>query len=289
MLTSKAKSFYRLVKPGVLYGNVLTGIAGYLFAAAGDPNWRELAAMTIGMSLVVGSACAMNNLLDRDIDSKMARTRLRPSVTEELSGLSMAVFSILLLVVGAFLLSIETNMLVVMIGLTGWLTYVWLYGAWTKRTTPYGTITGSISGAMPIAGGYAAHSGQVDIGMAILFLMIFFWQFPEFYSIAIYRRKEYSAAEIPVITVARSIKTAIRHILLCAILYTLFTLAPTLLGYTGWVYFVVMLIFGIHWTWLAIKGLKAEDSEVWAKKMFRHAMINILVLCLMLSIGPLLP
>ena len=209
---SKLGVYYQLVKPGVMYGNVLTGIAGYLFAAGhfGQFSWVGFLATIFGMTLVVSAACVLNNYLDQDIDQIMQRTKKRPSVTGQVSGRAMVIYSMSLLVLGTIALYIWTNWLVVVIGLLGFVIYVWLYGALSKRRSLHGTLVGSISGAMPIAGGYAAVSGSVDIGLIVIFLILFFWQFPEFYSISIYRRKEYKAASIPVISVVRGVPSTIR-------------------------------------------------------------------------------
>lgn len=286
---AKLGAYYQLLKPGVMYGNVLTGAAGFLLAAAGNVDWWLFAATIVGMTLVVGSACALNNYLDRDIDSKMTRTLKRPSVTGEIPGWAMVTYAIILGLVGTVILALWTNGLVVAIGVVGWITYVWLYGAWSKRQSVHGTVVGSISGAMPIAGGYAAVSGQIDLGLVVAFLAVFFWQFPEFYSIAIYRRKEYAAAKVPVISVSRSVPSAVSQIFAYTVLYVLSTLSLMLLGYTGWLYFAVMLVFGLHWIYVAYQGLAAPRPEVWARTMFRYAMINILVLCVMFALGPVLP
>lgn len=289
---SKLHTYYQLVKPGVMYGNVLTGVAGYLFAAGhfGIFGWGNFAATVFGMTLVVSAACVLNNYLDQDIDQIMKRTQKRPSVTGKVSGRAMVLYSVTLLVLGTLILALWTNWLVVAIGLVGFVIYVWLYGALSKRKSLHGTLVGSISGAMPIAGGYAAVSSTIDTGLILVFLILFFWQFPEFYSISIYRRKEYKAAGIPVISVVRGVPKTVRWIFINTILYVLCTLALTPLGYTGWIYFVIMLLAGLYWIYVGYQGFSAKDPDHWARKrMFRQAMYHILILCLMLSIGPLLP
>lgn len=284
-----AKAYYRLTKPGVLYGNVLTAVAGFFLAASGTVDWGLFVAMLTGMTLVVGGACALNNYLDRDIDSVMERTKSRPSVTGAVSPTGMVVFAWLLFIVGTVILAIGTNWLTVAIGTIGFITYVWLYGAWTKRQSIHGTAVGAISGALPIAGGYAAVSNQVDAGLIIVFLILFFWQFPEFYSIAIYRRKEYAKAKIPVMSVVKGIRSTTIQIFIYTILYVVSTLLLTVYGYTGWTYFVVMLLTGLYWLWIGYEGLHAKQPEAWARRMFKFSMVTILVLCVMLSVGPLLP
>ena len=285
----RINTYYQLTKPGVLYGNVLTAVAGFFLAAAGSIDWAVFIAMLVGQTLVIASACVMNNYLDQDIDKIMKRTKKRPSVTGAVGDLQMRVFSAVLGIVGLIILIIGTNWLVVTIGILGWVTYVWLYGALSKRKSIHGTLVGSISGAMPIAGGYAAVAGTVDLGLIIVFLILFFWQFPEFYSIAVYRRKEYKAAGIPVMTVVKGNRSTIIQIFVYTILYVFSTLTLTITGYTGWIYFAVMLLSGLYWIWLGYQGLTAEDPEKWARKMFRFSMIAILLLCVMLSVGALLP
>lgn len=283
------KAYYQLTKPGVLYGNVLTGAAGFLLAAAGAVDWLLFVAAIGGMTLVIAAACVINNYLDRDIDSVMERTKNRPSVVGAIKGSYMVAYGIVLLVLGFATLLLWTNYLVVAIGAIGFVTYVWLYGALSKRKSIHGTLVGSISGAMPVAGGYAAVSGVVDPGLVIVFLVLFFWQFPEFYSIAIYRRKEYAAAHVPVMPVIKGVRSTIIQIYVYTVLYVISTLLLVVYGYVGSVYLVVMAIAGAYWIWLAGKGLTTKNPEAWARKMFRFSMITILLLCVMFALGPLLP
>lgn len=272
-----------------MFGNVLTGVAGYLLAAAGAIQWGTFFAVLAGMILVIASACVINNYLDQDIDKIMERTKTRPSVTGALPGSHMIVFGVTLATLGVLILALWTNWLVVWIGVIGFVTYVWLYGAFSKRKSVYGTHMGSISGALPIAGGYAAVGGVIDPGLIIVFLVLYFWQFPEFFSIGIYRRKEYAAAHIPILPVVRGVRSATLQIYVYTVLYVLSTLALTAYGYTGFVYFAVMLLVGIYWIRVGAEGLRTSNPEAWARKMFKASMINLLVFCAAISVGPLLP
>lgn len=271
-------------------GNVLTSIAGYLLAAAHyGYSVVTFVAMLIGTTMVVGGACALNNYLDRDIDARMERTKNRPSVTAALSPIGMQLFAWLLCIVGLAILAFWTNWFTVGIGMAGFFIYVWLYGAWTKRTSIHGTAVGAISGALPIVGGYAAASGMFDIGLGISFLIMFFWQFPEFFSIAIYRRNEYATAGIPLMSVVEGVQSTIFQILVFTLGYVVSTLALTIAGYTGWIYFVVMLISGLAWIGIGLKGLTTPNPQKWARTMFGFSMYSILLLCIMLPLGPILP
>ncbi|MGK2896290.1 MAG: heme o synthase [Candidatus Saccharimonadales bacterium] len=288
-MQQKIGAYYQLAKPGVTYGNVLSAVAGFFLAAAGQVNWGLFLAMISGMTLVIGGACALNNYYDRDIDSVMARTKKRPSVTGAVSPTGAWLFAIVITMVGLAILALWTNWLTVIIGAAGFVIYVWLYGVWTKRTTVHGTAVGAISGALPIVGGYTAVTNTIDAGAIILFLIIFFWQFSEFYSISIYRLKEYAKAKVPLMSVVYGVRTTIIQIYIYTFLYVVSTLSLTVIGYTGYIYLVVMTLMGLYWLNIARKGLHEKDSEVWARRMFKFSMTTILVLCIMLSVGSILP
>jgi protoheme IX farnesyltransferase len=283
------KRYYSLTKPGVLYGNALTAAAGYFLAARGHIEPWLFLAMFIGSTLVIAAACVLNNYLDQDIDKMMERTKTRALVQGTLPGSHAVIFSIVLGVLGMLLLWLYTNLLVVIIGAIGFLTYVVLYGMLSKRRSTHGTLVGSISGAMPILAGYCAATNRLDIGALVVFIILFAWQFPEFYSIAIYRFKEYKAAGIPLLPIVKGLRRTKIEILIYTVIYVGATLILTPLGYTGYLYLIVMAGFGVYWLWLAVKGFTAPDDDAWARQMFGFSMVSILALCVMLSVGPLLP
>lgn len=281
---SKIRTYYELTKPRVTYGNVLTVVAGFLFASYGFIDAWLLLWTTVGMTLVIASACVLNNYLDQDIDSRMARTKKRPSVTGEVSGRNMVLFSATLGLLGAASLYAFTNLLVVIAAIIGFIVYVVFYGMWSKRMSVHGTLVGSISGAVPILAGYLAVSGSIDIGAVLVFTILFLWQLPEFYSIAVYRKDEYKAANVPVTSVTRGIKKTKTQIFVYTIAFVIATLLLTVYGYTGLVYTVVMALLGLYWTWLGYKGLRTKDNDAWARQMFRFSLIVLLLFSLMISI-----
>jgi protoheme IX farnesyltransferase len=283
------KQYYSLVKPGVLYGNALTAAAGFFLASRGHINPWLFLALLIGTSLVIGSACALNNYLDRDIDSVMERTKQRAVASGAIRGRNAVIFSAIIGVLGALLLVAYTNWLVVAIGLVGFIVYVLFYGALSKRLSVHGTLVGSISGATPILAGYCAVRGRIDAGAILVFLALFFWQLPEFYSISIYRREEYKAAGVPVISVVKGVAHTKKEILAYTVAFVVATLLLTPLGYTGYTYLIVMAALGLYWLWLGIQGLGAIDNDRWGRRMFRFSLVMILAFSLMISVGPVLP
>ncbi|MEO6761241.1 MAG: heme o synthase [Candidatus Saccharimonadales bacterium] len=286
------QQYYSLAKPGVLYGNVITGVAGFLLAAGyfKSFNWVLFGATIIGMTLVIASACVLNNVLDRDIDRLMERTKQRAVANGAIAVRPALTLAVILGLLGFASLIIWTNSLVVEIGIVGYVVYVWLYGALSKRKSIHGTLVGSISGAMPILAGYCAVSGQIDPAAVLLFLMLFFWQFPEFYSIAIYRRKEYAAAGVPVMPVVKGVEFTKILIFIFTVLFIIISLFMTLLDYTHLIYFVIMAVLDLNWLKLALRGLeRGIDNDAWARRMFHFSLIILIALSVLLSVGSILP
>ncbi len=180
------KKYYYLTKPGIIYGNALTVVAGFLLASKGNVNLLTLVTTVIGVSLVIGSGCVFNNYIDRDIDRVMSRTEKRALVLGHIPTINAMVFGAVLGVVGFALLGIFSSNLVVLIGLIGYIDYIVLYGI-SKRKSVHGTLIGSVSGATPIVAGYCAVTGRIDSAAIILFFVLATWQMPLFYAIAMYR------------------------------------------------------------------------------------------------------
>lgn len=285
------KDYYSLTKPGVLYGNAITAAAGFLLAARGHVNIWLFVALVVGSTLMIASACVLNNFLDQDIDSKMARTKKRAIVAGKVKGRDAVILSIVLGVFGLALLALYTNWLVVAVGIVGYVDYVVLYGMLSKRLSMHGTLVGSISGAVPVLAGYLAVSNAFDAGAIIVFAAMFLWQMPEFYSIAVYRQKEYAAAGVPVITVVKGIEHTRVQIFLYTLAFVVVMLLLTPYGYTGYSYLTVMGFLGAYWLWLASKGLYLgkKNSDAWAKSVFKFSLIILLAFCAMIAVGPLLP
>lgn len=283
------KAYYKLTKPGVMYGNLITTIAGFLFAADGNIEWPSFLATVLGTALVISSACVINNYLDQDIDALMTRTKARPLLTGEVSQKGALIFGSLLGIIGLGLLISLTNWWVVGVGIFGWIVYVWLYGALGKRKSVHGTLVGSLSGAAPILAGYVAVTNSLDLTGVLLFAILLFWQEPEFYSISIFRKKEYAKAGIPVSAVVRGVAATRRQIFI----YTLLTVAGMLLlsldDRTGWTYTLITAVLGVRWIRLVWEGLTTKDSPGWARRNFHYALIMLVAFSLIISINPYLP
>lgn len=244
--------------------------------------------MLVGISLVMGSACVFNNYLDRDIDSKMERTKNRAIVSGKVSVRSALIYASTLGILGFLLLYTLTNPLTAYVALFGHFAYVILYG-FAKRQSVHGTVVGSISGAVPPVVGYVAMTNTIDTVAILLFFILVAWQMPHFYAIALYRAKDYAAASIPVLPLKSGIQTTKIQILVYILAFIVMSSLLTLLGYTGYLYLIVMLLLGSWWVYQSIRGFGAKDDSKWARKLFRVSLVVLLGFSLMISVDVLLP
>jgi protoheme IX farnesyltransferase len=192
----RIKAYYELTKPGIIYGNALTAIAGFFFAAHGSIDWKLFLAMFFGLAFVIASGCVFNNIYDRKIDAKMLRTKNRATVTGLIPLMHAGIFAAVLGVGGAAILFFYTNLLTLGIALLGLFFYVCLYTP-LKPRHPSALFVGAVAGAVPVVVGYTAVSHAVDAHALLLFAFMYVWQIPHFVAIAFYKYTEYTAAGIP--------------------------------------------------------------------------------------------
>jgi protoheme IX farnesyltransferase len=287
---SGLRKYYRLTKPGIVYGNDLSAIAGFLLGASllREFDLISFIAMLTGISLVIASACVINNIIDRDVDRKMARTKNRALVTGSIGVRTATMYGTALGVIGFGILAVFTNWLTVAVGAVGWLFYIVMYGI-GKRRGPIGTIIGSVSGAAPIVGGYVAATGRFDTPAILLFLSMVFWQMPHFYAIAMYRFDDYKKAGIPVLPVVRGMRNTKFQNIVYILAFTAASELLTILGYTGYLYLAVMIAVCVWWLKLALEGLQAKEEAAWARQFFLFSLIILVVFSAALSVGALLP
>lgn len=282
------KTYYSLAKPGIVYGNLLTTLAAFLFASRWQFNILSLLATLIGMGLVIASACVFNNYMDRKLDAKMERTKDRAIPSGAVSGRAALTYATALGVLGFGTLIIFVNVLTAAVGLFGFVMYLGPYGL-SKRASHWGTVVGSFSGAAPLVAGYTAVADRLDLAALILFLILALWQMPHFYAIAMYRAREYEAAGVPVLPLRKGEQATMRYIIAYIAAFTVAAALLTAAGYAGWTYCVGMLVCGFGWLLLAIRNLHMEDKEKWAKRVFRVSLIVLLAFSALLSVASVLP
>lgn len=280
------RAYYELTKPRMIYGNLFTTVASFLFAVRWHIELPLFLATLVGLGLVVASACVCNNILDRDIDAHMERTNKRAIVRGEVSVRNALVFAVLLGVVGFGVLFLFVNMLSVVVAGIGFIFYVGLY-TFIKRYSYWGALVGSVSGAVPVVVGYTAATNRFDIVAALLFLVLVCWQMAHFYAISLYRAHEYTAAKVPVFAVRHGARKTRQHII-GYILGTMVALVAlwvfselgsifvlTMLGLTGW--------------WLYKAMTYAPLDAQWGRVLFKFSLKVLMGFSLLLAFSPFLP
>lgn len=277
------KDFVQLAKPGIIFSNSITAFGGFWVASQWNIDWLLLIYTMIGTALVMGSGCVLNNYLDRDMDTKMARTQDRALATGRITPQTVLAYGIILGVIGLSMLWFLANPVAALLGLIGLFVYVWIYTAWFKRTSVWSTFVGSFSGAMPPVIGYCAVNPELDAGAWILFGILFLWQPPHFWALGIRRMEEYRAAGFPLLPVVRGTFVTKLSMIRYVVLIVPVSLLLYFYGYVGSIYFYAATAMGLYWTYLTVKGFKAEDEVAWAKKMFIYS-INYLTLLFIIMV-----
>ncbi|MCG7600522.1 heme o synthase [Halomonas sp. McH1-25] len=278
------KLYLNLTKPGIIFGNLISVTGGYFLAARGEFDLPLFLATLAGVALVIASGCVFNNVIDRDIDVKMERTRNRALARGLVSPHVALAYATVLGLAGFALLYWGANPLAALFAGLGFFVYVVLYSLYLKRNSVYGTLVGSLSGATPPVIGYCAASGQFDMGGAILLLIFSLWQMPHSYAIAIFRFNDYRAASIPVLPVKKGIAAAKRSIVLYIVAFMAAALALSVLGYAGYGYFAVAATMSLYWLYLASLGYRKNDDCAWAKKQFAFSIVMITALSVMMAV-----
>lgn len=281
---SSLNNYIQITKPGIVLGNLVSVAGGFFLASKNTISWMLFLDVAFAVSLIVASGCVFNNIIDRDIDRVMTRTRSRALANESISIHSSFIYASALGFIGLLLLHLKTNIVAVAVALVGFIIYVGLYSLHLKRNSVHGTLVGSIAGAAPPVIGYCAVSQQFDSGAALLLLLFSLWQMPHAFAIAIFRLKDYRAAAIPVLPVKRGIKTTKHQILFFTLAFILTNTSLTFTGYTGPWYLAITSMVGCYWLYLAWSGFTAKNDEKWARKIFSFSIVTVVTLSIMMSI-----
>ncbi|WP_163970431.1 heme o synthase [Oceanobacillus halotolerans] len=280
METKLSKILAATVKTGIIKSNLIPMFAGltlalYTYKIPITDKILEIICAFIGSALIIGAAGAFNNLYDRDIDSIMERTKVRPTVTGQISTKVVLWLSIGMSIVGIGAL-LFTTPLAAFLGFMGLFLYVVPYTMWSKRRTVYNTEIGSLSGAMPPLIGWAAMYPDITHPAILgLFVISILWQMPHFYAIAIRRQDEYKAANVPMLPVVKGIRrtyiqTNVYLVVMIAISLLFSSLSIGLM--------LVGLLMGTIWLVISIRGYNKMDSKKWAKSLFIFSLLYMTIL-----------
>lgn len=279
----RMKKYYSLVKPGIVYGNAMTALAAFVFAADRQVDVRLLLLMLVGLSFSIASACVLNNILDRDIDLYMERTKNRPLVTGEISVRHALLFAFSLGAIGLIAL-IYTGALALLFTLFGVVIYVGVYTP-LKRVSRHSTIVGALAGAVPPVVGYVAVTREVDIIALALFLFMVCWQMVHFLAIAIFRKSDYASASLPVMPVHFSHSRTKILMIVYAFLFAYTAYVLFVVAHLGALYAYVLGLLSLGWMILASVGFRVADERWWARHMFFYSIVVLLLFSIVLSLS----
>jgi protoheme IX farnesyltransferase len=258
-VSNKFHQYLALCKPRVVVLIVFTAVVGMFLAVPGWPPLSALLAGTLGIGLAASSAAAINHLLDRRIDARMKRTRNRPLVTGQLTGVNVLTFALSLGILAMAILILWVNSLTAILTFLSLIGYAIVYTVWLKRATPQNIVIGGAAGAAPPVLGWTAVTGSMDPESLLLFLIIFIWTPPHFWALAIYRKEEYALVDIPMLPVTHGAAFTRLQILLYTILLVIVTTLPYLTGMSGLVYLAGVSVLNMGFMWYALRMMSSKD------------------------------
>ncbi|ANF17179.1 hypothetical protein XW81_02130 [Buchnera aphidicola (Schlechtendalia chinensis)] len=277
--------FIELLKPKIIFGNLISSLGGFLLASKGSINYKLLFLNMISVSLVIGSSCIFNNIIDSDIDKYMSRTKNRILVTNTCFYNLSIFFGIFLGILGFLIYGYFVNVLCMLLSFLGFIIYVVCYSLFLKRKSIYSTLVGSISGAIPPILGYCSVTNYIDLCVLNLFLIFFVWQIPHSYAIFIMHFNDYKKANIPIFPSFRSFSETKIHVNIFIFLFLTFSCLLTVMKYVGHKFFICIFFLSMIWIFLSEKKYKNDyDHVLWAKNIFYHSILLIFVTNIMMAL-----
>lgn len=271
------RDYKELTKPNVVLLMILTSAIGMFMAVPGMVPLDVLVLGNLGIAMCAGAAAAVNHLVDRKVDLRMARTLNRPVAQGRLSTVQATVFAALLGGVGMAILFIWINALTAWLTLASLLGYAFLYTMFLKRATPQNIVIGGLAGAAPPLLGWTAVTGEIHGHALLLVLIIFAWTPPHFWALAIHRREEYASVDIPMLPVTHGVAFTKLHILLYTIIMFLITLLPYATRMSGPLYLLGAVVLGLGFLYWAVELLRDKNPNA-PMETFKYSIVYLMAL-----------
>lgn len=283
---SLLRDLISLSKPRLSSLVIFTGGIGLLLAP-GEKAWDRSILVVTALVLVVAAANTLNNFLERDSDRGMARTATRPLPTRRISPWVALFQGLLLTVVSVPLLTMVANPLTGLLGAVALLLYVLVYTP-LKRSTSLSTIVGAIPGAMPPLMGWTAATGALDAGGLALFAVLFTWQLPHFLAIGLYRAPEYASAGLVVHAIEIGPERTRRRAVAWTVALLISSAMLVVTGVGGLLTGLAAAALGVGFMIRALKGLRPDADDVWARGLFRYSLVYLTVLFTVMAVDKVL-
>jgi len=274
---NRIAQYWALTKPRVTQLAVFCAVIGMFLATPDLPDWKIVLAATAGIWLLAGAAFAVNCLVEREIDSRMARTARRPMARGEITVAQTLVFSGVIGGLGMFILYYFVNPLTMWLTFATFVGYAVIYTIILKPATPQNIVIGGLSGAMPPALGWAAIANDVPMQAWILVLIIFVWTPPHFWALALYRRDDYAKSGLPMLPITHGLPFTQFHIWLYTIALVATTMLPYAVQMSGLIYLVSALVLGAIFLWYAWQ-IYRRYTDIISRKTFTFSIIYLSLL-----------
>lgn len=276
-LRHRVLAYAALTKPRIIVLLLVTTVPAMVLAAAGLPSLWLVAATLAGGVMTAGSANALNQYLERDIDAQMDRTRSRPLPMQTIEPRRALVFAIALGIAGFVWLTLLVNLLSALLAASAIAFYVLVYTVWLKRSTPQNIVIGGAAGAVPVLVGWAAVTGTVEAPAWVMFAIVFLWTPPHFWALAMRYRDDYERAGVPMLPVVKGTSETTAQVLLYATVLVAATLVMSLVGGLGALYAVSATALGLGFLYRAVR-LRVEPNGTTALKLFRYSVTYLALL-----------
>jgi protoheme IX farnesyltransferase len=278
-----------LTKPRIISLLLLTTVAPMYATGRGAPSLALVLVVLAAGYLMAGGANAINMWFDRDIDDKMARTRLRPIPAGRLAPPVALAFGLGLGGISFGLFWQLVNPLSAWLALSGLLVYVFIYTIWLKRASPQNIVIGGAAGAFPPLVGWAAATGTLDLAAVYLFAIVFYWTPPHFWALALIKRNEYARAGVPMLPVVRGERRTKVEMLIYTLMLLPLTLMPVLFGAFGWFYAGAAALLGAPMVGYCVQLLRESGVTRTAWKLYRYSLLYLALLFLAMAVDRNLP
>jgi protoheme IX farnesyltransferase len=284
---SVVRDMVMLTKPRIISLLLVTTVAPMF--VAGNPGWFLVVVVLLGGYLMAGGANAVNMYLDRDIDDRMARTRLRPIPGGRMSGKSVLAFGVALATAATFLFAVFTNVLTAALALGGFYFYVYVYTRWLKRTTPHNIVIGGAAGAFPPLVGWAAMTGKVDLVAVYLFLIVFYWTPPHFWALALLKQRDYVKAGVPMAPLVWGERETMRQMLWYTVILIAITILPATFGAFGSIYLASASLLGALLFAGIVRMMRAPDWTGPAWWVYKYSLLYLALLFVAMAVDRKIP
>jgi protoheme IX farnesyltransferase len=271
------RDYKELTKPNVVLLMILTSAIGMFMAVPGMVPLHVLVLGNLGIALCAGAAAAVNHLVDQRVDQRMARTHKRPVAQGRVGTGQAAAFALLIGGAGMAILMIWINALTAWLTLASLVGYAFVYTMFLKRATPQNIVIGGLAGAAPPLLGWTAVTGEIHGHALLLVLIIFAWTPPHFWALAIHRREEYAAVDIPMLPVTHGVAFTKLHILLYTVIMFLITLLPYATRMSGPLYLLGAVVLGGGFLYWAIELLRGKNPNA-PMETFKYSIVYLMAL-----------